>query len=189
MKHNVEEMRKQAPTDPMHVMKGTGKVAANKLDETTSLGGSVGGRHCPSGIDGQPSMRYTDPDGQVYTHSTDRSPEENDEIRALAGSMSDMMSMTSTTNTLALFQPSAFTLPTMNLRTCSQIDDNELMAMIISALESGVRSMSKFQKVHRVTGVRSLEHWVGQNGRPSWTELKNMHPLTDARRTRKGRRW
>jgi hypothetical protein len=41
MKHNVEEMRKQAPTDPMHVMKGTGEVAANKLDETSSLGASA----------------------------------------------------------------------------------------------------------------------------------------------------
>ena len=94
------------------------------------------------------------------------------------------MSMTSTTNTLALLQPSAFTLPTMKMRTCSQIDDNELMAMIISALESGVRSMSKFEKVHRVT-VRSLEHWVGCNGRPSWTELKNMHPLTARKKNKK----
>jgi hypothetical protein len=66
----------------------TGKVAATKLDETTSLGGTaggpIGGRHCPNGIDGQPSTRFTNPtNGEVYTHSTVRAPEENDEICAL----------------------------------------------------------------------------------------------------------
>jgi hypothetical protein len=62
----------------------------------------------------------------------------------------------------------------MNLRTCSQFEDNELMAMIISALGSGARSMRGFEEVHRVT-VKSLECWVGKNGRPSWTELKELH--------------
>jgi hypothetical protein len=72
----------------------------------------------------------------------------------------------------------------MNLRTCSQIDEDELMAMIISALESGVRTMSKFEKVHRVT-VPSLRSWVGRNGRPSWTELQNRHPLTAPKKNKK----
>jgi hypothetical protein len=61
------------------------------------------------------------------------------------------MAMTTTASTLALLQPSARTLQTMNLKTCSQFKDGELMDMIISALKSGVRSMREFGAVHSVT--------------------------------------
>jgi hypothetical protein len=92
MKNTVEMMRTQAPTNPR-----TGEFAPNKLKESCSLagikGGPIGGRYCPGGIDGQHSMRFTNPtNGLVFSHSTVRAPEENDKIRALVGSM------TSTTN-------------------------------------------------------------------------------------------
>jgi hypothetical protein len=48
------------------------------------------------------------------------------------------------------------------------------MAMVISALDSGVRSVRGSEEVHRVP-VKSLECWVEKNGRPSWTELKELH--------------
>jgi hypothetical protein len=92
--------------------------------------------------------------------------------------------MTSTTNTLALLQPSKKDMQTMNMRTCAHFDDEVLMAMITSALESGVRSMKEFANLHSIT-LPSLKHWVGQNGRPGWKELKNMHPLTACKKNKK----
>jgi hypothetical protein len=181
---SIKSQRVAPPTNPMHTMKGTGKVAVTKLDETTSLGGTAGGpivgRHCPHGIDGQPSMRFTNPtNGLVFSHSTVRAPESM-LVHWRAGSMT----MTSSASALDLLQPSASTLRTMNLRTCSQIEDAELMAMIISALGSGVRSTRAFAEVYSAT-EGSLRSWVGRNGGPSWKELKKLHPLTAPKKNKK----
>ena len=101
------------------------------------------------------------------------------------------MTRTSTASTLALESHIAdqagqtkLELQTMNMRTCAHFDDEVLMAMITSALESGVRSMSKFANLHSIT-LPSLGKWVNHNGRPSWTELKNMHPLTARKKNKK----
>jgi hypothetical protein len=127
-------------------------------------------------IDGQPSMRYTDPDGQVYTHSTVRAPEDG----ALVGSMT----MTSTASTSDLLQPSTRTLPTMNLRTASHFNDNELVVMIISALGSGVRTVREVADLNRVT-EGSLRNWLVRNGGPSWGQLKKLYPRTAPKEKKK----
>jgi hypothetical protein len=76
----------------------------------------------------------------------------------------------------------------MNLRTyllaVSQIDDNELMTMISSALKSGVQTMLEFANAHGVT-VTSLVHWVKQNGRPGWRQLRKMHGPTAPKKPKK----
>jgi hypothetical protein len=136
-------------------------------------GGLIGGRHCPKGIDGQPSMRFTNPaNGEVYTHSTVRAPEENVEIRAQVGSMT-MTSIASTSMSALLQLPA----PPRSSRTASQFKDGDLMAMITSALKLGVQSMREFAKAHSVTHS-SLQHWVKLNGRPGWKRLQELHGPT-----------
>jgi hypothetical protein len=84
---------------------------------------------------------------------------------------------TASTSMSALLQLPACTLPTMNLRTASQFKDGELMPMITSALKLGVQSLREIAKAHSVT-YGSLESWVGRDGRPSWTRLKELHGPT-----------
>jgi hypothetical protein len=72
----------------------------------------------------------------------------------------------------------------MNLKTCNQFEDAVLMAMVISALESGVRTMGKFEEVYHVTEA-SLKNWVRYNGRPGWKELKRLYPQTAPKEKKK----
>jgi hypothetical protein len=58
------------------------------------------------------------------------------------------------------------------------------MAMIISALESGVRTLRKFEEVYRVT-ENSLQSWVRRNGRPGWKRLKELYPRTAPKEKKK----
>jgi hypothetical protein len=64
-----------------------------------------GGRHCPTGIitTCQEDTRVRSSNGVVFSNDNHHNEKENDEIRALAGSMT----MTSTASTLDLLQPSA----------------------------------------------------------------------------------
>jgi hypothetical protein len=70
-------------------------------------------------------------------------------------------------------QPSAFTLPTMHLKTCAQFAENELMGMITSALDSGARYAREFAEVNSIT-ESSLKTWLYSRGL-SWKELKVSH--------------
>jgi hypothetical protein len=69
----------------------------------------------------------------------------------------------------------------------SQFDDDTLMAMITCALESGVRSMKEFANVHSIT-YGSINMWLIRNGKPSWTELKELHGPTAPKKTTKKRK-
>jgi hypothetical protein len=44
--------------------------------------------------------------------------------------------------------------------------------------------MRKFEEVYRVT-AQSISNWVGENGRPSWKEPKEFHPLTAPKKNKK----
>jgi hypothetical protein len=72
----------------------------------------------------------------------------------------------------------------MNLKTCGQFEDAVLMAMVISALESGVRTLGRSEEVYRVTAM-SLQRWVRINGKPGWNGLKKLYPQTAPKEKKK----